>query len=148
MSENDKDTTVDPIEITINNLFNEFVPLVRKWKSYDVGSLESWIGLLKQVMRSVEKIDNINGGIAKSTVAIDVLHRLAQVLIDENPGKLTDEQLKTVRFILTEEGVSALKVSAGLLKKLINVIDTNKDGEISSEEMHNFWRKYFCCCCK
>ena len=70
------------------------------------------------------------------------------VLIDENPGKLTDEQLKTLRFILTEEVVYSLKVSAGLLKKLINVIDTNKDGEISSEEMHNFWRKYFCCCCK
>ena len=33
-------------------------------------------------------------------------------------------------------------------KRIYDAIDTNKDGEISSEEMHNFWRKYFCCCCK
>ena len=135
------------IDIAIDELFNEFVPLIRKWKAHDAGSLDNWIGLLKQVMRGVEKVGTINGGVAKSTVAIDVIQKLAQVLIDENPAKLTDEQLKTVRFILTDEGVAALKVSAGLLKKLINIIDTNKDGKISSEEMQSFWKKYFCCCC-
>ena len=135
------------IDIVIDELFNEFVPLIRKWKAHDAGSLDNWIGLLKQVMRGVEKVGTINGGVAKSTVAIDVIQKLAQVLIDENPAKLTDEQLKTVRFILTDEGVAALKVSAGLLKKLINIIDTNKDGKISSEEMQSFWKKYFCCCC-
>ena len=135
------------IDIVIDELFNEFVPLIRKWKAHDAGSLDNWIGLLKQVMRGVEKVGTINGGVAKSTVAIDVIQKLAQVLIYENPAKLTDEQLKTVRFILTDEGVAALKVSAGLLKKLINIIDTNKDGKISSEEMQSFWKKYFCCCC-
>jgi len=135
------------MDATIDSLFNQFVPLIRKWKAYDVGSLENWIGLLKQVMKGIEKAGTINGGVAKSTVAIDVIQKLAQVLIDENPAKLTDEQLKTVRFILTDDGVAALKVSAGLLKKLINIIDTNKDGEISSEELKSFWKKYFCCCC-
>lgn len=147
MSENDSVVVKNSLDDAIDDLFNEFVPLIRKWKAYDVGSLESWIGLLKQVMRSVEKIDNLEGGVAKSTVAIDVIQKLAQVLIDENPAKLTDDQLKTVRFILTDEGVAAMKVSAGLLKKLINVIDTNKDGKISDEELKSFWKKYFCCCC-
>ena len=144
------ETTVEKssIDVVIDDLFNEFVPLIRKWKAHDAGSLDNWIGLLKQVMRGVEKVETINGGVAKSTVAIDVIQKLAQVLIDENPAKLTDEQLKTVRFILTDEGVAALKVSAGLLKKLINIIDTNKDGKISSEELQSFWKKYFCCCCK
>lgn len=144
------ETTVEKssIDVVIDDLFNEFVPLIRKWKAHDAGSLDNWIGLLKQIMRGVEKVGTINGGVAKSTVAIDVIQKLAQVLIDENPAKLTDEQLKTVRFILTDEGVAALKVSAGLLKKLINIIDTNKDGKISSEELQSFWKKYFCCCCK
>ena len=135
------------MDATIDSLFNQFVPLIRKWKAHDVGSLENWIGLLKQVMKGIEKAGTINGGVAKSTVAIDVIQKLAQVLIYENPAKLTDEQLKTVRFILTDNGAAALKVSAGLLKKLINIIDTNKDGEISSEELKSFWKKYFCCCC-
>ncbi len=135
------------MDATIDALFNQFVPLIRKWKAHDVGSLENWIGLLKQVMKGIEKAGTINGGVAKSTVVIDVIQKLAQVLIDENPAKLTEEQLKNVRFILTDEGVAVLKVSTGLLKKIINMMDTNKDGKISQEEFKSFWKKYFCCCC-
>ncbi len=96
------------MDATIDALFNQFVPLIRKWKAHDVGSLENWIGLLKQVMKGIEKAGTINGGVAKSTVVIDVIQKLAQVLIDENPAKLTEEQLKNVRFILTDEGVVKL----------------------------------------
>ena len=36
------------MDATIDSLFNQFVPLIRKWKASDVGSLENWIGLLQK----------------------------------------------------------------------------------------------------
>ena len=57
------ETTVEKssIDVVIDDLFNEFVPLIRKWKAHDAGSLDNWIGLLKQIMRGVEKVGTISG---------------------------------------------------------------------------------------
>ena len=140
-------TDVSKYEEVTSNLVGSFTPLIKKWKASDAGNLENWINLLKQVMKTLESDLPNEGGVVKGTIAINVVQGLAQILIDENVANLDENQLRTVKLILSDEGVSVLRMSTGLLKKAMNVIDTNRDGKISGEEFKSFWKRYFCCCC-
>ena len=87
------------------------------------------------------------GGVVKSAVAIDVIQGLAQILIDENVANLNEQQMGTVKLVLSDEGANLMKASTGFLKNLMKMMDTNRDGKISGDEFKSFWKKYFCCCC-
>ena len=44
----------DNYSIVVKKLVESFKPLIKRWKTNQVGSWDSWIHLLKQVMRLVE----------------------------------------------------------------------------------------------
>ena len=127
-------------------LVSKFEPLIRSWKASDVGNWNNWLELLNQVMKMVQSGLMGEGGIVKSTVAINVVQGLAQIFIDQNVGKLDEQQLKTVRLVLSDDGANLLKASTGILKKLMKMLDTNNDGRISQEEVRSCWKKFFGCC--
>ena len=111
------------------------------WTQTQFGSLNEWMVLLKTIMGIIQKTYKIPG-VQKSSLAIDVLQDIATIIIDENVANLNEEQLKTVKTVLSSEGFQLLSVSTSFLKQIISNIDTDGDGEISKEECHAF-----CCGC-
>jgi len=136
----------DPYTKVVNDLVNQFKPLVKRWSAGRIGSLDSWIGLLKEVMKMINTTD-LSGGVAKATVAVDVIQGLAGILISENVAKLNDDQMKIVNLILSDEGASVLRLSTGLLHQVIQSMDTDNDGKISGAEFKSWWKRTFCFCC-
>ena len=147
-SKNAFPVVVDEYDKITQETVDHFKPLVKRWKARDVGDFQSWLSLLKQIMKVLESKASHEGGIAKATLAIDIIQKLAQMFIDENIANLNEDQMKTVNLILSDEGAAMLRVSTGLLKRLLNAIDTNNDGNISTTEAQSFFKKIFCFCCK
>ena len=136
----------DKYDLIVKGLIEKLRPLIRRWKSRDIGDWNSWLQLLQKVMGMVQSDLVGEGGVVKSVVAIDVVQGLAQILIDENVANLNEQQMGTVKLVLSEEGANLMKASTGFLKNLMKMMDTNRDGKISGDEFKSFWKKIFCCC--
>ena len=121
------------------NLQSSYGPMIEKWSASQVGNLQDWMSLLQQIMASVQQLYRIPG-IQKSELCIDVVHDIAQKIIEENPAGLSDGDLSTVKTVLSSEGLQLLGASTSFLKQLISKIDQDGDGEISFEECG-----MFCC---
>mgnify|MGYP001220797019 CR=1 FL=1 len=137
----------DKYDVIVKGLIEKLRPLIRRWKARDIGDWNSWLQLLQKIMGMVQSDLVGEGGVVKSAVAIDVIQGLAQILIDENVANLNEQQMGTVKLVLSDEGANLMKASTGFLKNLMKMMDTNRDGKISGDEFKSFWKKYFCCCC-
>ena len=118
-------------------------PLIRRWKSRDIGDWNSWLQLLQKVMGMVQSDLVGEGGVVKSVVAIDVVQGLAQILIDENVANLNEQQMGTVKLVLSEEGANLMKASTGFLKNLMKMMDTNRDGRFLEMSLNLFGKRFF-----
>ena len=138
----------------INELADHSESLVLRWTQNEWGNLDNWLSVLKNVMVLVEDSHSELSGIEKAECATNAVVELAVRLWEKHTASLNEEEkqqmqdgdMKTVALIMNHPEI--LRASAGILKKVLNVIDTNNDGEISGEECKHFLEKYFCCICR
>ena len=107
-----------------------------------------WFGLAQTIasyaqtlsqgkLTGIEKACCVTEAIVLTAQSIWVKH--TESLSEEEADKLKQGFLRTVCTII--ENPDIIKGSTTILKKLLNLIDKNKDGEISKKECHMFW----CC---
>ncbi len=133
-------TPLDAIKYkeALDGLTSNFKNLIQSWKSQQLGNMATWMNLFQQVMTQIQ-ISHAIPGTQKASLALDCIQGLAKICIDENVAGLNEDQLKTVKSILSDEGASVLTAATGALKQLIVALDKNEDGEISLDEI--------CGCC-
>ena len=132
----------DEYDHMVNDLTDHFKDLVKEWKDGEDGKLSNWINLFKEIMEFAQEHKSVPG-VTKANICIDVISAVAQSLLDENVANLPEETVKTLNLVLSSDGLEILKASTGLIKNFIAGIDTNNDGNISKEELEDF----FCGCC-
>ena len=126
----------------VEDLSETFTELVKEWSRETVGELSQWINLFKEIMESAQKLESVPG-LTKANISIDVISAIAQGLIDNNVADLPESSLSTVKLILSDSGLQILKASTSMIKDMMGKIDANNHGEISLDELGDF----FCGCC-
>lgn len=126
----------------INDFSDHFQKLVSEWKGKQVGSMASWMGLFQSIMEKIQLVKGLPG-LVKADICIEVISSVAQSLINTNAASLSEDQLNTVKMILTKEGAGILRGATSVIKGFMRSIDSNGDEEITMDELKDF----FCGCC-
>ncbi len=138
MSEN-KSMSKDYIQRYADGIVDKFREDVLRSKDY--GNLSFWMSLLKDIMALIQSTVKLKG-LDKMEIAMDSIHKLANAVLETNPGELDMNTHKTINIVLSDEGLGIMKATTGIIKNFMRSIDTNGDGEISSQEC----RDLFSCC--
>ena len=129
----------------INIFINSTVHLIDQWTEKEAGNFDSWLQLMQSVMIVIQK-NYKKTGIEKAEISIDVVQKLAEYYYNKNKNKLSENSIKVLNLVMSDNGAFLLNGATSFIKRILNSIDTNNDGEISNDECKNFFRK-FCCCC-
>lgn len=134
--------TKEEYDNIVKNLSETFTELVKDWSDETIGELSHWINLFKEIMESAQKLKTVPG-LTKANISIDVISSVAQGMCDNNIANLSESSLSTIKLILSDSGLQILKASTNMIKNIMGKIDANNDGEISLDELGDF----FCGCC-
>lgn len=115
------------------------------WTMDDVERMSNWFDLMSKVMEHIEtRHGQVLKGIEKASLATDTIVSIANNLYQKFTQNLPEDKINELRsgklkmMIVIMENPDILKASTSFLKKVLNVLDTNNDGEVSVEE---------CCFC-
>jgi len=145
MSEEKNKTKFEQI---IDDISNSTSELILSWTKHSAGDISNWFSLMESIVQIIEnKYGKTIKGIDKANIAtkaiIDVAHNLwdkyTSELSDEEKEHLKNGDLKILCVIM--DNPSILTASTSFLKKLLDHIDTDGDGEITANECKMFW----CC---
>tara|TARA_R110000851_G_scaffold64885_1_gene147501 strand:- start:2 stop:415 length:414 start_codon:yes stop_codon:yes gene_type:complete len=121
--------------------------LIVNWTNSKVGNISTWFKLFQEIMTAIENDFGEMPGIDKASLAMDEIQILLNMVwksrtinLDEMEIELLKKgELKSLWVLI--DNPSILMFSTSILKKIMNHIDTDDDGEISKKECHSF----FCC---
>ena len=143
-----KDNASQVLDDIIKEITEKSAELILEWTKENAGDIGQWFSLMESIVKITQ--DNYGGklsGIEKAEVATAAVLGLAQQLWDKwteglsevEKTQVREGELKTIAIIM--DNPSILKASTSFLKKLLNYIDKDGDGEISADECKMFW----CC---
>jgi len=143
-----EDSALQVLDDIVKEITEKSAGLILEWTKERAGDIAQWFSLMESIVKITQ--DNYAGqltGIEKADVSTRAVLGLAQQLWDKWTDGLSDEEkhqmrqgeLKTVAIIMDNPAI--LKASTSFLKKLLNFIDKDGDGEISADECKMFW----CC---
>ena len=124
----------------IDELTNQLISLTDKWQEKEFGNISSWFKIFYMVNNLIEKNKEITQ-INKITLALDTVEHFASAYANKYRYSLSEKEREILDIFINGEGASILQASNDFLKYILDKIDTDKDGQISKQECHNF----FCC---
>lgn len=132
-------TKKEEIALEIKRVISHFESDVMN--SPKIADLSFWMGLLRRIMEWVQKSVKMKG-LDKMEIAMDSIRHFASALINSNVGKIDEKALKTLKAVLSDEGLGLMGAATSVIKDFMRRIDTDGDGEISSAECASL----FSCC--
>lgn len=145
MSEEKSKTKFESI---IDEITKDASELILSWTKQSAGDITNWFSLMESLVEIIEnKYGRTIKGVEKANIATKAIITVAQSLWDKYTSDLSDEEkdhlrngdLKILSIIM--DNPSILKASTSFLKKLLDHIDKDGDGEITADECKMFW----CC---
>ena len=154
MSNNQVEFTMVPSEDkftqSIDQIVEQCSELVLDWTNQKAGNMLSWYSVMQSIMGVIEnKWGKSLKGLEKAEIATGAVVKIARNVWDKTIEGMTEEEQQELRsgelkiLCLLMDNPEILSASTSILKKVLNYIDVDGDGEISAAEC-----KYFWCCGK
>ena len=124
----------------IDELTNQLIDLTNKWEVKEFGNLSSWFKIFYMLNDLIKQNKDLNQ-INKINLALDVVEHFASAYANKYRNNLNEKEREILDVFINGEGASVLQASNDFVKYVLEKIDTDKDGQISKQECHNF----FCC---
>ena len=143
-----KNNEIEVLDDIVKEMTEKSAELILEWTKENAGDIGQWFSLMESIVKLTQ--DDYGGkltGIQKADVSTRAIVNLAHQLWDKWTDGLSEEEKKQVRegelktVALIMDNPAILKASTSFLKKLLNYIDKDGDGEISADECKMFW----CC---
>ena len=127
-----------------------FSDLILDWSDSEFGSFDKWIALLKNIIIYLTQHHPTMTEIETSDFSVKIIVELCIILYqkytndEDNDEKLEElKKGKLYMVILIMDNPNILRTSVNMLNDILNKMDTNKDGKVSSKEFFSF----ICPCC-
>lgn len=128
--------------------------LIVGWTKGAAGDICNWFSLMERVISVVQT--TYKGkltGIQKAEVATGTVIGLAQQLWDKWTSGLSGEERLRLKcgelkiMVMIMDNPEILNASTPFLKRLLNYVDRDRNGEITAGECKHAFCWYCCCCC-
>jgi len=131
----------------VNELVEASTALIDKWSIEEAGSFNSWLGLMRNVMETLETYKN-KTGLEKASLAIDSVQKLAVYYYEKHKEEINAHQFvkDMLETIMSPNGAYLLNGGTTFIKNWLKEIDLNGDGEISKAECDVYLAKACACC--
>ena len=134
-------------KIIKKKLIDKATTITSLWSPEQMENMTEWFNLAYDISAHVEKLSNgtlsgVDKGIyvteAVVSIARSIWKKHTNNLNEQKINKLKNGSLKIVWLIM--ENPMIIQGSTTLTKKILNLMDENKDGEISKKECCNFFK--------
>ena len=145
MSENQVEFTMEPSEDkftqSIDQIVEQCSELVLNWTNQKAGNMLSWYSVMQSIMGVIEnKWGKSLKGIEKAEVATAAVVKIARNVWDKTIVDMTEEEQQELRtgelkiLCLLMDNPEILSASTSILKKVLNYIDVDGDGDVDDDD--------------
>lgn len=142
----EKVTTTEETEKAklLKKLVQRTITLTDSWSKDEFGSYGAWFEILNSINEFIGELKN-KTQVDKIELALDAAQEFARTYALKYRDQLSDKGREVLDFIITEGGRDILSGATNFIQRIVQKIDTNKDGRISKQECNAYCRKLFCC---
>jgi hypothetical protein len=129
----------------IQKLVEQTIEMTKQWENKNFGSYTSWFKIFNAIIGFINAMKQDITQVDKIKIGLDAVEMFAQKYAAQYRDKLNDKEKEILEIFISGNGGDILESSNNFVQDVLDKMDTNKDGEVSSLECKNYCRKMFCC---